>query len=360
MSGASDFRSDTVTKPSEGMRAAMFAAPVGDDVLDGDPTVRELEAYAADWLGKDGALFVPSGTMANQVALAASLAPGDELLCERGAHIACWEAGAAAALSGVAFQTFHAPEGEVELAELEAMVRPNSIHCPSTRLVCLEQSFMGSGDGPGGLVLPLEHVRQVSEWARERGLGVHIDGARLANACVAAGVAPRAFADLADTVSICLSKGLGAPVGSLIAGPESFLERARLVRKRLGGWMRQAGILAAAGLYALQNNVERLASDHALAVQLARGLDALDGLRAWPDRTRTNIVMVGVDPPGDGETGEERGRTPDGLTAALEAEGVRVLPMSATSLRFVTHLDVGPADVARCLEAASAACASGR
>ncbi len=345
MTRASDFRSDTVTRPSPAMREAMLAAEVGDDVLDGDPTVRALEALAADWLGKAGALFVPSGTMANQVALAATLAPGDEVVCERSAHVACWESGAAAALSGVMFQTLHAPDGVLPLDELRAVRRPASIHCPRTRLVALEQSFMGSGEAAGGRVLPLAYVESLGAWAREAGLRVHLDGARLANAVVASGVGARRWAAVADTVSICLSKGLGAPVGSLVAGDAAFLERARLARKRLGGWMRQAGILAAAGIHALRHNVERLADDHALAAALARGLDELPGLEAFPAQVETNIVMVRV---------RHARHTSASLAAELGRRGVLVLPMNDTALRFVTHLDVGPADVERCLAEARA------
>jgi threonine aldolase len=269
----SDFRSDTVTRPSAAMRAAMAAAEVGDDVLDGDPTVRRLEQRAAELLGKDGALFVPSGTMANQVALGSWTRPGDEIVVERSAHVVCWEAGAPGALHGVQPLTLHAPDGRIDPDELRAVVRMRSTHCPRTALVCVEQSFMGSGEAAGGCVVPLDHLRAIKQRAKELELPVHMDGARLFNAAIAAGEPPIEHAACADSVSICLSKGLGAPVGSLIAGDRAFLERAKLVRKRLGGWMRQAGILAAAGLYALEHNVERLAQDHALARELAGLLD---------------------------------------------------------------------------------------
>jgi len=284
--------------------------------------------------------------MANQVALAAWLAPGDEVICERSAHVACWESGAGAALSGVMFQTLDAPDGALRLDELRRVVRYDSIHCPRTGLIALEQSFMGSGEGAGGRVVPLAHCEAIAAFARDANLRVHVDGARLANAVVASGVSAERWAACADSVSICLSKGLGAPVGSLVLGDAAFLERGRLVRKRLGGWMRQAGILAAAGIFALEHNVERLAEDHALARHMAEELDRLPGLSADPTNVETNIVMVAVDHPR---------HDPDSLTAALAAEGVSVLPMSATSVRFVTHLDVGPRDVERCLAAARAA-----
>jgi len=245
----------------------------------------------------------------------------------------------------VMFQTLHAPDGVLPLEELALVQRPASIHCPRTRMVALEQSFMGGGEGAGGRVLPIEYVESVAAFARRSGLRVHVDGARLANAVVASGVSAERWAASADTVSICLSKGLGAPVGSLVAGDAAFLERAKLVRKRLGGWMRQAGILAAAGIFALERNVERLAEDHELARELAGGLDELPGLCAWPAEVRTNIVMVRVQHPR---------HTPVSLAAALGEKGVLVLPMNATTLRFVTHLDVGRADVERCLAAARA------
>jgi threonine aldolase len=213
-----------------------------------------------------------------------------------------------------------------------------STHCPRTALLCIEQTFMGSGEAAGGYVLPLEHVQRLQHVAGEIGIPVHMDGARLFNAAVAAGVDARTFAACADSVSICLSKGLGAPVGSLIVGDAAFLERGRLVRKRLGGWMRQAGILAAAGLFALEHNVERLAEDHALARSVAGVLDACEGIACPPDEVETNIVMARVSRPD---------HDPESLTAALGERGVGVLPMNPTTLRFVTHLDVGPADVER-------------
>ena len=339
---SSDFRSDTVTRPSPAMRAAMAAAEVGDDVLDGDPTVRRLERRAAELLGKAGALFVPSGTMANQAALGAWTRPGDEIVCERSAHIVCWEAGAPGALHGVQPVTLHAPDGRLEPDEVRAVVRMRSTHCPRTALVCVEQTFMGSGEAAGGCVIPLEHLRALRRTCEELGLPVHMDGARLFNAAVAAGVDARAFAACADSVSICLSKGLGAPVGSLIAGEAAFLERARLVRKRLGGWMRQAGILAAAGLFALEHNVARLAQDHALARELAAVLDAREGISCPLGEVQTNIVMARVARPD---------HDPESLARALAERGVEVLPMNPTTLRFVTHLDLGPVDVERLSQA---------
>ncbi len=335
---ASDFRSDTVTRPSPAMRAAMAAAEVGDDVLDGDPTVRRLEARMAALLGKPGSMFVPSGPMANQVALGAWTRPGDEIVVERSAHIACWEAGAPAALHGVQTLTLDAPDGRLDPEELREVARLKSVHCPRLALVCVEQTFLGSGAGPGGRVIPLEHLRALREVAIELGVPVHMDGARLFNAAAAVGRPAAELAECADSVSVSLSKGLGAPVGALIAGERGFLERAMLVRKRLGGWMRQAGVLAAAGLYALEHNLARLADDHALARELARELARFEGLECAPEAVESNVVMLRFTRPEHG---------PDRLAAALFERGVLALPMSRTALRFMTHLDVGREDVAR-------------
>ena len=342
---ASDFRSDTVTRPSPAMLQAMTRAELGDDVLDGDPTVGELERAAAEWLGKEGALYVPSGTMANQLAIGAWTRPGDEFVAERSAHVVQWEAGAAAALHGVQAQTLVAPDGRLAPADVERALRMDSIHCPRTVLVCVEQTFMGDGDGPGGRVVPLAHLERVAALARAHGLRVHMDGARLPNAAVAAGVPAARFAACADSVMFSLSKGLGAPVGALLAGPADFLGRARVLRKRFGGWMRQAGVIAAAGLYGLRHNLARLAEDHALARAVAETCARHEGLLAWPGAVESNIVMVRVERPG---------WTPERLTEALAAHGVRTMPMSATAVRFVTHLDVGPPDVERLAKALAA------
>ncbi|HUR27965.1 MAG TPA: GntG family PLP-dependent aldolase, partial [Planctomycetota bacterium] len=321
----SDFRSDTVTRPTPAMRAAIAEAEVGDDVLDGDPTVQRLEEKVARLLGKERALFVPSGTMANQVALGCWTRPGDEIVAERHAHVVTWEAGAAGHLHGVQSITLDSPRGTLEPAELARVLRIDSIHCPKCTLITLEQTFIGSGEAPGGRVIPLASMQRTAAFARERGIPVHLDGARLFNAQVASGIDVARYAACADSVSICLSKGLGAPVGSLVAGSEDFWVRARLVRKRLGGWMRQAGVLAAAGLYALEHNVARLAADHTLAKSLARALHGLPGLSCPPDEIETNMVMVQVDHPRLGA---------DDVVGALAAEGVLVQTMTKTSLRF--------------------------
>lgn len=336
---ASDFRSDTVTLPSARMREAMARAELGDDVLDGDPTVRDLEERAARWLGKERALFVPSGTMANQVALGSWTRPGDEIVVQRWAHVTTFEGGAAGFLHGLQSITLGDLSGGMDPSEVRAAVRPAFVHCPRTSLVCLEQTH----NVAGGRVIPLEEIAGVSAVARERGIPVHLDGARLANAVVASGIPAHEWTRHADSVSLCFSKGLGAPVGSVIAGDAAFAQRAILVRKRLGGWMRQAGVLAAAALLALEENVERLGQDHELARDLARRLAGVPGLAADPAAIDTNIVMVRV---------THEGFDAAGLAAALGERGVAVLPMGERVLRFVTHLGVGPTDVDR-LEAAA-------
>jgi threonine aldolase len=320
------------------MRAAMASAEVGDDVLDGDPTVRKLEERAAAWLGKEGSLFVPSGTMANQVALGSWTKPGDEVIVEREAHVLRWEAGAAGFLHGVQTATLASTRGAMDPADVRATIRPEFIHCPRTALVCVEQTHMGAG----GAVVPLDNLEAVARVARERKIPVHLDGARLANAVVESGIAASRWAACADSVSLCFSKGLGAPVGSVIAGSKDFLERARVVRKRLGGWMRQSGVLAAAALMALEENVERLAQDHALAKSLARALDGLPGLACSPSSVETNIVRVEV---------AHAEFDAASLAARLRDHGVLVSALSPRVLRFVTHLDVGPGDVERAASA---------
>ncbi|MCZ6598399.1 MAG: GntG family PLP-dependent aldolase [Planctomycetota bacterium] len=321
-----DFRSDTVTRPSDAMRAAMAAAVVGDDVLDGDPTVRRLEERAATWLGKQGALFVPSGTMANQIAAGAWTRPGDEVIVEESAHVLHHEGGGLAASHGLRVATLPSERGAMDSAAVQARIGAD------TTLVFVEQTHLESG----GRVVPLENLRAVHAVARERGVHVHLDGARLPNAVAASGVAASAWAACADSVSVCLSKGLGAPVGSLIAGDREFLERARAVRQRLGGGMRQSGVIAAAGLVALEQNLDRLEEDHRLAKDLAERLHALPGLSCPPAEVETNIVFVAVDHP---ELDAEA------LGQRLAERGVRIMPWTARCLRCVTHLDVGLADV---------------
>ncbi|MFN0006750.1 MAG: threonine aldolase family protein [Planctomycetota bacterium] len=338
----SDFRSDTVTKPSPAMRKAMAEAEVGDDVLDGDPTVQKLEAKVAALLGKEGAMFVPSGTMGNQIALGVWTRPGDEIVIERSGHIVAWEGGAPGYLHGVQTLTLHAEDGRLDPDEIRSVIRMKSTHCARTSLLCVEQSFMGSGRAAGGLVVPEESLARVRDVAREARIPVHMDGARLFHAVVASGIPAETWASYADSVSVCLSKGLGAPVGSVVAGSLDFIEKAKPVRKRLGGWMRQAGILAAAGLYALEKNVDRLAEDHALAREVARTLHGRHGIECPPDEIETNIVYARLD---------RAAFDAEALRQRLETHRIRAMAQRPRSLRFVTHMDVGREDVARLAEA---------
>jgi threonine aldolase len=324
-----DLRSDTVTRPSAGMREAIARAEVGDDVFGEDPTVKELERRVAALLGKESGLFVASGTMANQVALGTLARPGEEVLCHEAAHVMNFEGGAPAALWGIQLRGLPGDRGILSAADVEAAIRPEADWFPRTRVVEIENTH----NGAGGTVWPLERVREVGLVAEARGLYVYLDGARLLNACAASGVAPCDYAQPATLASICLSKGLGAPAGSILAGPADRIRDARRLRKRLGGGMRQAGILAAAGIYALDHNVARLAEDHASARRLATGLGELPGWKvAFPPET--NLVYFRV----------------SDLTAAEAAERLRTRSVLCAVagpdlLRFATHLDAPAEDV---------------
>ncbi len=287
-----DLRSDTVTRPTPEMRRAMAEAEVGDDVLGEDPTIRALESRLAERLGKEAALFVPSGTMANQLAIGAHTRPGDELICNSSAHIYVWEGGGIARLWSVTARTLG---GELELlsrSAVEGKIRPDDGHYVQTRLVCLENTH----NRAGGRVHSLESVTEISAWARANGLKMHLDGARLFNAEVASGVPAAEWAKHFDTVSVCFSKGLGAPVGSAVTGPTDLIRQAHRLRKMLGGGMRQAGVIAAAALYALENHVDRLAHDHQNAQILAQAVEQTDGLSLESGPVETNLVWVKVAP----------------------------------------------------------------
>ena len=324
-----DLRSDTVTRPTKDMKRAMFEAPLGDDVLGDDPTVKRLEAMIAEITGKERGLFFPSGTQANQTAIQVHTSRGHEVLLERRSHIFNYEAGAPAALSGVQLHPVDTADGALRPADLQGRVRPLNEHFAQTRLVCLENTH----NGHGGRIYPIADMEALSRWARDRGLAVHLDGARLFNAVVASGIAAERWAACADTVSICLSKGLGAPVGTCLVGSAEAIERARWVRKRLGGGMRQAGILAAAGIHALEHHVDRLADDHDLAKAIAAGLSELEGVEVDMGHVETNIVLLRVAMPGI---------TAADLVRAAEERGVRSFDTSPSEIRLVTHLDVAP------------------
>jgi threonine aldolase len=328
-----DFRSDTVTRPGAGMRAAMATAEVGDDVFGDDRTVQRLEARVAEMLGKQAGMFVPSGTQSNLSALMSHCGRGDEYIAGQDAHCYSHEAGGAAVLGSIQPQPIaHRPDGTLALDDIAAAIKPDDMHYARTRLLALENTL-------GGRVLPLDYMRAATELAHARGLSTHLDGARLFNAKVALGVTADAVAAGFDSVSVCLSKGLGAPVGSVLVGSADLIAKARRIRKMLGGGMRQAGILAAAGLYALDNNIERLADDHANATALAEGLSGFQALTV--EMPQTNITWVTVDPGVAQEFG-----------AHLKAQGIGVTGgYGKARQRWVTHLDVDAASVAAALEA---------
>lgn len=325
-----DLRSDTVTKPTPPMREAMARAEVGDDVFGDDPTVNELEGQTAELLGKEAALFVPSGTMANQVAIRGHTQPGDEILVEANAHLYYYECGAPAALSGAMCRCLSGQRGIFTGADVEASLRPADQHFPRTRLVCLENTH----NRGGGKVWSIGQIQDVAAAARKHGLQLHLDGARLWNASVASGIPERDYAAHFDTVSVCFSKGLGAPVGSALVGPKGFIERARRFRKMFGGGMRQAGIIAAGALFALRHHRARLAEDHANAKALASGLAAVSGLEADPAEVETNMVRFRV-----------RSLPAQQLVDSLRAQGVLVLAVGPDTIRAVTSLMVSADDI---------------
>lgn len=324
-----DFRSDTVTVPTPAMRADIAAAVVGDDVFGDDPTINALQERAAELLGKEAALFVPSGTMANQVAIRTWTEPGDEIIAESTAHIFLYEGGGFAALSGVSLRQVEGARGILDPDDVRRAVRPPGglSHFPVSKLVCVENT----ANRGGGTVYPRSVLTGLRAVADTEGLRLHLDGARLFNAAVASG---RPVVDLAepfDSISICLSKGLGAPVGSLLVGSRAFIDRAHRFRKMFGGGMRQAGILAAAGLHALEHHVDRLADDHRRARRIGEELSGMAGVSVDLETVQTNMVYVDI---------EGTGRDGAAWVDALDARGIATHATSPTSLRFVTHLQL--------------------
>ena len=327
-----DLRSDTVTRPTEAMLESMREASLGDDSRDGDETVRRLEALAAERTGKAAACYMPSGTMTNLVAVLAHTHRGGEVLLESGSHILNSELGGITAVAGAFYRGIPGRRGAMDIERLRDAVRAASRQNFGTALVCMETTH----NRAGGAVLPLEHMREVSALARTSGVPVHIDGARIFNAATALRTEARSIAQYGDSVAFCVSKGLSAPVGSLLCGSAEFIERARAFRRMVGGNMRQAGPLAAAGIVALETMAARLTQDHASAKRLARGLHALDAALVDPDEVETNLVKVEV--PQSGPPAAQ-------WSARLEREGVRVSPCEKYALRFVTLRHIGEADV---------------
>lgn len=345
MTSVVDLRSDTVTRPSAAMRAAIAAAEVGDDVHGDDPTVNRLQEEVARLLGKEAALFVPSGTMANQVSIRSACEPGDELIIDETTHCYIYESGAPAALSGVSYRLIRGERGVFRGADVDAMVRPASQHFARSRVVVVENT----NNVGGGTIWPLDTLADVRAAAERHGLHVHMDGARLMNAAVATGRPPTDFTQYADSVSMCFSKGLGAPVGSIVAGPRAFIGRAHRFRKMFGGAMRQSGILAAAALYALEHNVTRLAEDHSHAQRLARALAELPGITIDPATVATNIVIFDIDP--------HLGTAAE-FAARLREQGVWLMATGPQRVRAVTHLDISTTQIERAIEVLQSLCAA--
>jgi len=332
-----DLRSDTVTKPTPEMRRAMAQAEVGDDVFGDDPTVNRLQERVAELMGKDAAIFVPSGSMANQTSIRAQTHPGDEIICHADSHIYHYEAGGPAGLSGCSLRLLPGDRGIFNADQVRAAIRPTDSHFPQSRLVVIENTH----NRGGGTIWPIEKIAAIHDVAREHGLSMHLDGARLMNACVATGRKPSEYAKYFDTVSTCFSKWLGAPVGSAVAGSAELIRRVHRFRKMFGGAMRQVGIIAAGALYALDHHVERLADDHANAQRLAHAIAELPGLSIDPASVETNILYFDVD--------KSLG-TAAQFCDRLRAAGVWMLPTGPQRIRAVTHLDVSTDDITRASE----------
>jgi threonine aldolase len=332
-----DLRSDTVTKPTEAMRRAMYEAEVGDDVYGEDPTVNRLEELAADILGKEAALFVTSGTQGNQVAILAHTRPGEEIILEAESHIFYYEAAAASAFAGVQTRTIPGKRGAMDPSDVAKAVRKKDIHQPRTAMIAIENTH----NRAGGTVVPVSNMQAIFKIGQEANVPVHLDGARLFHAALATGQDVKTFTKYVDSVQICLSKGLGAPVGSLLAGTKEFIERAREWRKRLGGGLRQAGVIAAPGILALTEMVDRLAEDHEAAKTLAHALANMKGLTVDLQTVETNIVIVDV---------SETGKTAEEFLALLEREGVLGVSFGENRVRFVTHKDVDSNDIRVAIE----------
>lgn len=329
-----DFRSDTVTQPTPSMLDAMMNAPVGDDVFGEDPTINKLEQMAADLFRKEGALFCPSGTMTNQIAIKCHTQPGDEVICDADAHIYQYEGGGIAANSGASVKLLPGDRGRIQAWQVEEAIQPDDVHRPRTSLVCIENT---SNRG-GGSCYDFEELKKIQQVCENNRLPFHIDGARLFNALVAKNETPQQYGTLFDSISICLSKSLGCPVGSLLLGNTAFIKKARRVRKLFGGGMRQAGYLAAAGIYALQNNTERLSEDHAHAKMIGAALEPLPYVASVMP-VETNIVIF-----------ETKGISAKDLVAKLKEHAVLAYAIAPAKVRLVLHLDISGEMVTRTVQ----------
>ncbi len=329
-----DLRSDTVTKPTAAMREVMANAEVGDDVFGEDPSVNALQKKVAQLLGMEAALFVPSGTMGNQLAIKCHTQPGDEVICEQDCHSFNYEGGGPAFLSGVQMRPLPGVRGVITAEQIEAAIRPADHHFPRTQLVVLENTH----NRAGGAIFPLEEIRKIRALTLKHQIKLHLDGARLWNAHIATGIPLHEYGRHFDSISVCLSKGLGAPVGSVLAGSAEFIDRAHRYRKIWGGGMRQAGILAAAGLYAIENHLQRLKDDHARAQRLAKSLSQYPWVKVDLQAIQTNIVIADV---------QEMGLKAPDVVVLLKQKGLLCIAFSPTKMRMVTHLDIDDNDIDR-------------
>ncbi len=345
MASIVDLRSDTVTKPSPAMRRAIADAEVGDDVLGDDPTVIRLQETMAEMFAMQAALFVPSGSMANQIAIRSATEPGDEIICHKYTHSYNYEAAGPAALCGCSMRFVEGRRGIFTAEAAEGAVQPDDSHYPRSRMIIIENT----NNNGGGAVWPIEKVAALRRVADRHGLHYHIDGARLLNACAAAGCKPADYTQHVDSTSLCFSKGLGAPIGSILAGGSAFIGRAHRFRKMFGGGMRQVGILAAAALYALENNIERLAEDHANARHLAESIAEMPGIRLDPSDVETNIVIFEV---------SQRLGTNQEFVDRLHERGVWMFTVGPARIRAVTHLDVSSAQIDQAINIIREICAA--
>jgi threonine aldolase len=332
-----DLRSDTVTRPSEKMREIISSAVVGDDVFGDDPTVNRLQNKVAGLFGKQAALYVPSGSMGNLVAIKTHTEPGDEIICQEDCHSLNYEAGSLGAIAGLVAHTFSGTRGVFTREQIEPFIKKKSLHTPPTRLIAIENTH----NHAGGTIFPLEEIKKLRELADEHGIKMHLDGARIWNAHVATGIAFDEYGKYFDSIQCCFSKGLGAPIGSMVIGDSDFIDRARRFRKMFGGGMRQVGIIASAALYAVENNIPRMAEDHENARYLAENLATINGIDIDLDTVQTNIVIMDIAPSGK--------QVPDVL-AALKEENILAVQFGNTRIRCVTHMDVNLDDVKTAIE----------
>ena len=327
-----DLRSDTVTKPTQEMRRAIYEADVGDDVFGEDPTVNRLQGRVAELLGKERAIWVASGTMGNLLSVKSLTEPGDEVIVEAESHVFMYEAAGAAAFSGVQLRTIPGKRGAITREQVQSAIRPQDFHQPKSSLVVIENTH----NRAGGAIIPIDEIKRIRKFCLDSGLKMHMDGARLLNAAVASGTSAREYAKHFDTVTICFSKGLGAPMGSMIAGDGGVIDRVRRFRKMVGGGQRQVGIAAGAAIWALEHHVGRLADDHKNARRLAEALSEMPGISLDPDEVETNIVIFEID-------GEKR--KPVDIVVEMGKRGILMLPFGETKIRCVTHLDVTADDI---------------